>query len=49
MSGLKAFSDTIGQFIGGLLGFGIGIIPMTYFISQFFSTQDAAIKWNISV
>jgi hypothetical protein len=32
-----------------MLGFGLGIISLTYLIAHFFDTQDEAIKWNIFV
>jgi hypothetical protein len=32
-----------------MLGFGLGIISLTYLIAHFFETQDEAIKWNIFV
>lgn len=47
MSGLQVFSDHLFQFIGGMLGFGIAIIAMTYLLASFFSSQDGAIKCNI--
>jgi hypothetical protein len=47
ISGLGIFSNHLGQFIGGMLGFGLAIITMTYFIASFFGSQDGAIKCNI--
>lgn len=37
ISGLQIFSDDLFAFIGGMLGFGIAIITMTYFLASFFS------------
>lgn len=47
ISGLQVFSDHLFQFIGGMLGFGIAIIAMTYLLASFFSNQNGAIKCNI--
>lgn len=46
-SGLSIFSDHLFQFIGGMLGFGVAVIAMTYFLASFFDSQDGAIKCNI--
>lgn len=46
-SGLQIFGEYLGIFIGGMLSFGFAVISLTYLLSTFFSTQDAAIKCNI--
>ena len=46
-SHLAIFSSNIHAFILGMLGFGFGVISLTYLLASFFSTQDAAIKCNI--
>ncbi len=35
-SGLQIFGDKVGEFVGGLLGFGFAIIAVTYLLSSFF-------------
>jgi hypothetical protein len=47
VSGLQIFSDHLFQFIGGMLGFGLAVIALTYLLSTFFDSADAAIKCNI--
>jgi len=37
-SGLSIFSDHLFQFIGGMLGFGVAVIAMTYFLASFFDS-----------
>ena len=46
-SGLQIFSDHLYQFIGGMLGFGLAVIALTYLLASFFDSADAAIKCNI--
>ena len=46
---LSGFEQALPKFLCITLGFGLGIVPLTYFISSFFDNQDSAIKFNIRI
>lgn len=46
---IPMFSNSLAQFIFGMLTFGFAVITCTYFISSFFDNQNSAIKCNVLI